>query len=84
MKKGINCVVLVGIGVVGCSYVYCMINQVVVEEFVLVDVNEVKVEGEVMDLSYVVLFVLVLIRVWKGSYEDCKDVDFVVIIVGLL
>lgn len=54
MKKGINRVVLVGTGAVGCSYAYCMINQAVAEEFVLVDVNEAKAEGEAMDLSHAV------------------------------
>ena len=44
MKKGINRVVLVGTGAVGCSYAYCMINQAVAEEFVLVDVNEAKLK----------------------------------------
>ncbi|MDG2659060.1 L-lactate dehydrogenase, partial [Vibrio parahaemolyticus] len=54
MKKGINRVVLVGTGAVGCSYAYSMINQGVAEEFVLVDVNEAKAEGEAMDLSHAV------------------------------
>ena len=44
-EKGINRVVLVGTGAVGCSYAYSMINQGVAEEFVLVDVNEAKAEG---------------------------------------
>ncbi|WP_243521701.1 L-lactate dehydrogenase [Bacillus pseudomycoides] len=83
MKKGINRVVLVGTGAVGCSYAYCMINQGVAEEFVLVDVNEAKAEGEAMDLSHAVPFSPAPTRVWKGSYEDCKDADLVVITAGL-
>ncbi|MEC2469314.1 L-lactate dehydrogenase, partial [Bacillus cereus] len=83
MKKGINRVVLVGTGAVGCSYAYCMINQAVAEEFVLVDVNEAKAEGEAMDLSHAVPFAPAPTRVWKGSYEDCKDADLVVITAGL-
>ncbi|EEM17353.1 MULTISPECIES: L-lactate dehydrogenase [Bacillus] len=83
MKKGINRVALVGTGAVGCSYAYCMINQGVAEEFVLVDVNEAKAEGEAMDLSHAVPFAPAPTRVWKGSYEDCKDADLVVITAGL-
>ncbi|MEH7459572.1 L-lactate dehydrogenase [Bacillus sp. JJ1127] len=83
MKKGINRVVLVGTGAVGCSYAYCMINQGVAEEFVLVDVNEAKAEGETMDLSHAVPFAPAPTRVWKGSYEDCKEADLVVITAGL-
>ncbi|KOS29212.1 lactate dehydrogenase [Bacillus anthracis] len=83
MKKGINRVVLVGTGAVGCSYAYSMINQAVAEEFVLVDVNEAKAEGEAMDLSHAVPFSPSPTKVWRGSYEDCKDADFVVITAGL-
>ncbi|WP_242218112.1 L-lactate dehydrogenase [Bacillus cereus group sp. BfR-BA-01380] len=83
MKKGINRVVLVGTGAVGCSYAYSMINQGVAEEFVLVDVNEAKAEGEAMDLSHAVPFAPSPTKVWKGSYADCKDADIVVITAGL-
>ncbi|EMA6344772.1 L-lactate dehydrogenase [Bacillus cytotoxicus] len=83
MKKGINRVVLVGTGAVGCSYAYSMINQGVAEEFVLVDVNEAKAEGEAMDLSHAVPFAPSPTKVWKGSYEDCKDADIVCITAGL-
>lgn len=83
MKKGIDRVVLVGTGAVGCSYAYSMINQGVVEEFVLVDVNEAKAEGEAMDLSHAVPFAPSPTKVWKGSYADCKDADLVVISAGL-
>ncbi|PGZ06127.1 L-lactate dehydrogenase, partial [Bacillus cereus] len=83
MKKGINRVVLVGTGAVGCSYAYSMINQGVAEEFVLVDVNEAKAEGEAMDLSHAVPFSPAPTKVWSGSYADCKDADLVVITAGL-
>ena len=42
-----------------------MINQAVAEEFVLVDVNEAKAEGEAMDLSHAVPFAPAPTRVWK-------------------
>lgn len=83
MKKGIDRVVLIGTGAVGCSYAYCMINQGTAEEFVLVDVNEAKAEGEAMDLSHAVPFAPSPTKVWKGSYDDCKDADLVVITAGL-
>ncbi|WP_369900013.1 L-lactate dehydrogenase [Bacillus manliponensis] len=83
MKKGIDRVILIGTGAVGCSYAYCMINQGTAEEFVLVDVNEAKAEGEAMDLSHAVPFAPSPTRVWKGSYDDCKDADLVVITAGL-
>ena len=60
-----------------------MINQGVAEEFVLVDVNEAKAEGEAMDLSHAVPFSPSPTKVWSGSYADCKDADLVVITAGL-
>lgn len=36
-----------------------------------------------MDLSHAVPFAPAPTRVWKGSYEDCKDADLVVITAGL-
>ena len=71
MKKGINRVVLVGTGTVGCSYAYCMINQAVAEEFVLVDVNEAKLK-EAMDLSHAVPFAPAPTRVWKAATKIVK------------
>ncbi|MBJ7966315.1 MULTISPECIES: L-lactate dehydrogenase [Bacillus] len=83
MNKNINRVVLIGTGAVGCSYAYCMINQGLAEEFVLVDVNEARAEGEAMDLSHAIPFSPSPTKVWKGSCEDCKDAQIVVITAGL-
>lgn len=51
MKTGVRRVVLVGTGFVGMSFAYSMLNQGGLEEFVLIDVNKDKAEGEAMDLS---------------------------------
>lgn len=44
--------------------------------------NKEKVEGEVCDINYGMLFVI-LMKIWVGDYKDCVDVDLVVIIVGV-
>ena len=49
-----------------------MINQAVAEEFVLVDVNEAKAEGEAMDLSHAVPFAPAPTRVWKVAMKIVK------------
>ncbi|WP_147532921.1 L-lactate dehydrogenase [Bacillus marasmi] len=82
MRK-VNRVVLVGTGAVGCSYAYSLINQGVAEELVLIDVNELKAEGEAMDLNHGVPLAPSPIKVWKGSYEDCNGADLVVLTAGL-
>ncbi|WP_251548942.1 L-lactate dehydrogenase [Neobacillus muris] len=81
--ENINRVVLIGTGAVGCSYAYSMINQGVAEELVLIDVNEAKAEGEVMDLNHGMPFAPSPINVWHGSYRDCETADLVVITAGL-
>lgn len=84
MNNGkINRVVLIGTGSVGCSYAYAMINQGVAEELVLIDVNEAKAEGEVMDLNHGMPFSPSPIKVWSGTYQDCETADLVVITAGL-
>ncbi|BBU41387.1 L-lactate dehydrogenase [Aeribacillus composti] len=82
-KEKVNRVVIVGTGAVGCSYAYSLINQGVVEELVLIDINEAKAEGEVMDLNHGVPFAPSPIKVWSGSYQDCANADLVVITAGL-
>ena len=83
MKERLNRVVLIGTGAVGCSYAYSLINQGVIEELVLIDVNEFRAEGEVMDLNHGLPFAPQAIKVWNGTYKDCEDADLVVITAGL-
>lgn len=75
-------IVIIGIGFVGVLIVFVFVDVGFVIEFVLIDVNCVKVEGEVMDLNYGIFFVK-FVKIWVGDYEDCKDVDIIIIIVGV-
>ena len=45
-------VVVIGAGSVGCSYVYALMQTGLANEIVLIDSNEERVAGEVMDLSH--------------------------------
>ena len=82
MQTGVRRVVLVGTGFVGMSFAYSMLNQGGLEEFVLVDVNKDKAEGEAMDLSHGLAFAPNKMYIWAGTYEDCKTADVVVITAG--
>ena len=82
MQTGVRRVVLVGTGFVGMSFAYSMLNQGGLEEFVLVDVNKDKAEGEAMDLSHGLAFAPNKMDIWAGTYEDCKTADVVVITAG--
>lgn len=78
-----NKVVLIGCGNVGMSYAYALINQkTYVNELILMDLNENKVEGEVMDLNHCLAFAPSKVNIKSGSYEDCNNADIVVIAAG--
>ena len=82
MRTGVRRVVLVGTGFVGMSFAYSMLNQGGVEEFVLIDVNKKKAEGEAMDLNHGLAFAPDKMEFWAGTYEDCKTADIVIITAG--
>ncbi|WP_100398345.1 L-lactate dehydrogenase [Bacillus sp. FJAT-44742] len=74
-------VVLIGTGFVGSSYAYACLNQGVVDEMVLIDRDTKKAEGDAMDLNHGIPYGSPM-KIWAGSYKDCKDADLVVITAG--
>ena len=78
-----NKVVVIGCGNVGMSYAYALMNQKTsVNELVLIDLDEKKVEGEVMDLNHCLAFSPSKLNVKVGKYEDCRDASIVLIAAG--
>ena len=78
-----NKVVIIGCGNVGMSYAYALLNQrTSVNELVLIDINEERIEGEVMDLNHCLAYAPSKISINKGTYADCKDAKLVVIAAG--
>jgi len=78
-----NKVVIIGCGNVGMSYAYALLNQrTYVNRLMLIDINEQKVEGEVMDLNHCLPYAPSKISINKGTYADCKDAKIVVIAAG--
>lgn len=76
-------VVLVGTGLVGMSYAYAMLNQNACDELVLVDINKQRAIGEAMDLNHGLAFSGSHMKIYAGSYEDCKNADIVTISAGV-
>ncbi len=76
-------VALVGCGMVGMSYAYCLLNQTVCDELVLIDANEMKAMGEAMDLNHGLAFAASNMEIYAGNYSDCRDADLVVISAGV-
>lgn len=78
-----NKVVIIGCGNVGMSYAYALLNQRTnVGELVLIDLDEKRIEGEVMDLNHCLAFAPSKIDIKVGDYKDCKDAKMVVIAAG--
>jgi len=83
MKTEKRKIVLVGTGMVGMSYAYCLLNQNVCDELVLIDVDQKKAEGEAMDLNHGLAFSGSHMKIYAGAYEDCQDADIAVICAGV-
>ena len=78
-----NKVIIIGCGNVGMSYAYALVNQkTFVDELCLIDLDEEKVLGEVMDLNHCMPYSPSKIDIKVGKYEDCKDAKLIVICAG--
>ncbi|MFZ2598954.1 lactate/malate family dehydrogenase, partial [Corynebacterium casei] len=77
-----NKVVLIGAGDVGVAYAYALVNQGTVDHLAIIDIDEKKLKGNVMDLNHGVVWAPSRTRVTEGTYEDCKDAAIVVICAG--
>ncbi len=79
-----NKVVIIGCGNVGMSYAYALLNQrTYVNKLVLIDLDEKRLEGEVMDLNHCLSYAPSKISINKGTYSDCSDAKIVVIAAGV-
>ena len=75
-------VVIVGCGLVGSSTAFSLLTQGVCDEIMMVDINQEKAMGEVLDLKDCVEYLNRNTKVYQGSYEDCGDADIIVITAG--
>ncbi len=77
-------VIIIGCGNVGMSYAYALLNQRThVNELALIDLNEERVMGEVMDLNHCLAFSPSKMKIKVGSYKDCSDASLIVIAAGV-
>ena len=72
-------IVIVGTGNVGATTAFSIINQGLCERLVLIDMNQEKAYGEMLDLQHSVHFMNRNIKVQVGEYKDCADADVVII-----
>lgn len=82
MISKIRKVAIVGTGLVGSSIAFSLLTQGVCDEILMIDINREKALGEVMDLNHCIEYLNRNTKVKVGSYEECRDVDIVVITAG--
>jgi len=81
MQKQERKVVVIGAGSVGTTYIYALMHTGIAGEIVLIDLDQKRVKGEVMDLEHGLAFVQpVTIR--SGDYSDCADANLIVVTAG--
>lgn len=75
-------IAIVGTGLVGSSTAFSLLTQGVCDEILLIDINEEKALGEVMDLNHCIEYLNRNTKVLRGDYMQCGDADIVVITAG--
>lgn len=75
-------VAIVGVGMVGMSFAYALLNQNICDELVLIDIDKQRARGEAADLSHGLPFAPSSMSIYAGNYDDCSDADLVVICAG--
>lgn len=80
-KTSKNKITIIGTGFVGATTAYTLMISGLVSELVLIDINDKKAEGEVMDLNHGMPFVRP-VNIYKGDYSDCNGSDIIIIAAG--
>lgn len=80
-KKKCAKISIIGAGAVGATAAYALVMEGLASELVIVDVDKLKAEGEVLDLSHGAGFTKP-VNIIPGDYEDTKDSDIIIITAG--
>jgi len=81
MQKQERKVVVIGAGFVGATYVYALMHTGLTGEIVLIDLDQKRLKGEVMDLEHGLAFVQP-VEIRAGDYSDCADANLIVVTAG--
>ena len=82
MKTTSKSVAIVGCGLVGSTTAFSLITQGACDEVMLIDINEERAYGEMLDLRDSLEYLNRNVKVRNGKYEDCKEMDIIVITAG--
>lgn len=75
-------IAIIGAGLVGSTIAFAAMLKGLAAEIILIDVNEAREEGEVMDLGDGLINGQIG-NIGRGDLSDCQNVDLVIITAGL-
>jgi L-lactate dehydrogenase len=75
-------IAVVGAGAVGSTVAYTLMVKSLASEIVLIDINEEKVQGEVLDIGDGLSFSKTQ-TIKMGNYKDATDADIIILTAGV-
>lgn len=78
-----NSIVIIGCGNVGLAYLKNLCQSDMMLDISLIDIDEEKLEGEILDLEHSLVYRNSNISIRLGNYSDCDNADIVVITAGI-
>lgn len=75
-------IAIIGVGYVGSSCAYSLINQSICDEIMLIDRTPDRSHAQALDLSHCMDFVHTRTKIYTGTYEQCSDMDIVILCAG--
>lgn len=82
MRSYARKVAIVGVGSVGSSCAYSLINQSICDEILLIGRTPDRAYAQALDLSHGMDFVHTRTRIYTGSYEQCGDMNVIILCAG--
>lgn len=74
-------IAVIGCGFVGSSSAFALMQSGLFSEMVLIDADELRAQGEAMDINHGVSFARPM-KIYAGTYEDVADAAIIVITAG--
>lgn len=74
-------IAMIGCGFVGSASVFSLMQSGLFSEIVMIDANQVRAEGEAMDISHGLPFAKPM-NIYAGTYDDIVDCSIIIITAG--
>lgn len=79
--EGNRKIAIVGSGFVGSSIAYALTIKDIAREIVLIDIDEERTKGEVLDIRHGIPS-MGTSDLYQGTYSDCADCDMIIVTAG--